>query len=81
MLDFTRIAAIEYFYKDRRFIRVYYQDADMIKESCYNDNDGWYTTPNDVVAREVRDASPPTATNWENGTQICPSNIIYRGRS
>ncbi|KAL1981057.1 hypothetical protein VTN96DRAFT_3122 [Rasamsonia emersonii] len=54
MFDYTRLRAIEFFYKDRKFIRVYYQDGDLIKQSCYNDDDGWYTMPNDIVARDTR---------------------------
>jgi hypothetical protein len=70
MLDYTRLAAMEYFDQDKKFIRVYYQDGNYIKESCYDNEEGWYTMPNDIVATGVRDKTPIAATNWHTGRQV-----------
>ncbi|KAI3317183.1 hypothetical protein HD806DRAFT_515680 [Xylariaceae sp. AK1471] len=69
MFDYTRLAAVHYGYQGKQFIRVYYQDGGLVKESCYDDANGWYTTTNDVVAKEAKEGSPVAVTTLNEGKQ------------
>jgi len=55
MLENTNLAAVQL----PGQIRVYYQDKGFIKESCYDNNNGWYTRGKDIVTTNARN-NPPT---------------------
>jgi hypothetical protein len=71
MLDFTSLAAVQFSdEKNKVFIRVFYQDGLLIKESCFDSDNIWYTMPDDIVARDAKLCTPIAATNWHGGKQV-----------
>jgi len=70
MLDFTDLAAVQFSENGTFFLRVYYQDGCLVKESCYDSQNGWYTMPDDIVAKDARVNTPIGATNWQEGKQV-----------
>jgi hypothetical protein len=58
MLDFTDLAAVQFSENGTFFLRVYYQDGCLVKESCYDSQNGWYTMPDDIVANDARVNTP-----------------------
>lgn len=69
MLDFTGLAAVQFSDGGKLFLRVFYQDGCLVKESCYDTENGWYTMPGDIVANDARLNSPIGATNWQGGKE------------
>lgn len=52
--------------------RVYYQDqAGLIKESCFDEDKGWYVRENCIVAKDAKKTSSPlAAVSWAGGNEI-----------
>jgi len=51
--------------------RVYYQDLDgLIKESCYDEDKGWYVRENCIVANDAKTYSPLAAVSWASGNEV-----------
>ncbi|KAF8860191.1 hypothetical protein BDZ45DRAFT_323105 [Acephala macrosclerotiorum] len=51
--------------------RVYYQDqAGLIKESCFDEEKGWYVRENCIVAKDAKKPSPLAAVSWAGGNEI-----------
>ena len=71
MLHNTRLAAIA-FTDDLNVdhIRVYYQDENIIKESCYDSVNKWYTRGEGVIAEDAKIPSPIAATFWAKGDEV-----------
>lgn len=68
-MDSTNFDAIEFRTKvsgkEKKRIRVYYQTADhKIRESCYDEDDGWFINGNGIVSSDARGSSPITVTRW-----------------
>jgi len=62
MNNYTSITTITFTDNKKTFIRVFYQHDFLIKESCYSNQDGWYTMRDDVAAENARKGSPVAAT-------------------
>jgi hypothetical protein len=80
MLDNTRLAAIQFADNQVEHIRVYYQDENFIKESCYDSVNKWHTKGDGVVAYNARKNSPITATFWASGKEVsmCAWCYLYQ---
>jgi hypothetical protein len=66
MAAVAHLDAIEFFHFGKRNIRVYYQfdDEDAIRESCFDQDHGWYVRENGIVGTNARRNSPVSATRW-----------------
>lgn len=58
--------AIEFFRDGKRHIRVYYQleDEPCIRESCFQDDLGWFVRENGLVVINAKKSSPIVVTRW-----------------
>jgi hypothetical protein len=70
MLNYTRLAAVKFDYQGKLFIRVFYQEGNYIKETYYDEINGWYIKAGDVVANDAKEDSPIAATFLEGGKQV-----------
>ncbi|OCL05943.1 hypothetical protein AOQ84DRAFT_390547 [Glonium stellatum] len=76
-MDFTRLKAVSYDDPDRpgkKITRVYYQVNSQIRESCFDDDNGWYVRGGDVVAANAKPRSPISATIHADGKM---TSIFY----
>jgi len=76
-MDFTRLKAVSYDDPDRagkKIIRVYYQVNSQIRESYFDDDNGWYVRGGDVVATNAKPRSPISATIHLDGKM---TSIFY----
>jgi hypothetical protein len=81
MLDNTRLAAIQFTRYNVTHIRVYYQDENFIKESCYDGVNKWYTRNDSIIASDVKINSPIAATSWADGKEVSMFMRAYLYRS
>jgi hypothetical protein len=66
----TRLAATQFTDQGNTYIRVYYQDENYIKESCYDSANGWYIKKDGVVAGNAKKNSPIASTSWADGKEV-----------
>lgn len=51
--------------------RVYYQDqAGLIKESCFDEEKGWYVREKGIVAKDAKKHSPLAVVSWAGGNEL-----------
>ncbi|EHL00774.1 hypothetical protein M7I_3162 [Glarea lozoyensis 74030] len=57
------LASVEFFVQGIRCIRVYYRSSDdtTIRESCYQQDIGWFVRGDGIVTRKAKKNSPLTA--------------------
>ncbi|KAK3369409.1 hypothetical protein B0T24DRAFT_681421 [Lasiosphaeria ovina] len=59
----------------KAIIRLYYQAGKQIRESCFDDENGWYVRPSDdLVATNAKGRSPIAATNLNDGRK---TSVFY----
>jgi hypothetical protein len=77
MLDFTNLDATQFFQDAVNNVRVYYQNDDKtIRESCFNDQQKWFTR-GDIVTRQAKANTPIAVTRWNNGTEVTSSRMVF----
>jgi hypothetical protein len=66
------LASVEFFIDGVRCFRVYYRSPNdtTIRESCYQQDIGWFVRGDGVVTRQAKKGSPLTAIRmcWEDGS-------------
>jgi hypothetical protein len=71
MLNNTRLAVIQFSVEHENHIRVYYQDEqNLIKESCFDDSNGWHTRKDDVVTEQAKRNSPIAVMSRNGGEEV-----------
>lgn len=82
MLEFTPLAATESVSPSGNgFIRVFYQSEDnCIREACYEDTHGWYSTDADVVVKAKKN-TPIAAVSLDNGASVAFHNHMNLSNS
>ncbi|KAK3367936.1 hypothetical protein B0H63DRAFT_529641 [Podospora didyma] len=77
-MDFTGLISISFPDPGRpgkKMVRVYYQVGRQIRESCFNDRNGWHVRPSDdVVATNAKPRTPIAATNLHAGKK---TSVFY----
>jgi hypothetical protein len=67
----SNLAAVSFTWQQTTFIRVFYQDANsVIRESSFDDKNGWYVTPHTVVTADAEQNSPLAVITSEDGKQV-----------
>jgi hypothetical protein len=85
-MDFSSLDAIEFFQDGKKHLRVYYQTTkdNSIRESSFDDVNGWFVRGSGVVASSAKKNSPISVTRWndENVTSVSqtPSACWCLGR-
>lgn len=72
-MDFTYLASIEFYTDNQKRIREYYQTKDnFIRESSFDDENGWFTSGNGIITKDAKEKSPITVTRWNgsSGTEV-----------
>lgn len=73
-MDFNSLDAIEFFQDGKKHLRVYYLTTkdNTIRESSFDDTNGWFVRGNGVVAYHAKKKSPISVTRWnvDNVTSI-----------
>jgi hypothetical protein len=70
----TNHAATAFVQDGKKHIRVYYQAQDgTIRESSFEENIGWFTRGDGIVAKDAIVNSPITVTRWNDDkvTMVC----------
>lgn len=83
-MEFTCLDAIEFFQDGMQQVRVYYQttEDDVIRESSYNPQHGWFVKGDGVVTTKAKQNSPITVTHWniDNVTQASSFSTSMHAR-
>ncbi|GIK03436.1 hypothetical protein Aspvir_007505 [Aspergillus viridinutans] len=83
MATLATLDAVEFFVAGKRNLRVYYQfdDDNIIRESCFAQDFGWFVNGNGIVAKNAKRSSPITVTRWtmrvyylDHAYNICEGN-------
>ncbi|KAI9860288.1 MAG: hypothetical protein M1813_006177 [Trichoglossum hirsutum] len=86
MLNFTRLAAVAFGDNENSY-RVYYQDSEgIIRQSCYDESNGWYIIDDGVVANSAKIETPIAVATWADGKEMrvyymskdSPSRLVER---
>ncbi|KAJ8132796.1 hypothetical protein O1611_g828 [Lasiodiplodia mahajangana] len=77
-MDFNSLDAIEFFQDGKKHLRVYYQTTNdnTIRESSYDDANGWFVRGNGVVAYHAKKKSPISVTRW-NDDNVTSMRVYY----
>jgi len=90
-MDFNSLDAIEFLQDGKKHLRVYYQTTkdNAIRESSFDDANGWFVRGHGIVAGHAKIKSPITVTRWNTDDTtlirlyfLDPDNKIHecRGR-
>ncbi|KAF4629516.1 hypothetical protein G7Y89_g8632 [Cudoniella acicularis] len=70
-MDFSSLDAVEFFLNNKRYIHLFYQTADsVLRRSCYEQGQGWFTYQNGILATNAKKKTPVTATRWVSGSTV-----------